>query len=283
MSDPLKKKKKKVVKQRLYADDGECSGKRNTSNKRRLARKEKGKAEKEIEKRQRVAESKLNRTLEQRAAEREAAEKTAAAEQAAALKAEGNALFLAGEHGAAAAKYREAIAVDEELHLLHSNLAACLLATEEWALAEAAAKRCTELAPDFVKGHFRLATALREQGKHAAAATAARAGIQECGYDPALGDIRNACDKIVAAIPPVPLPPRSFNERGIVLPDSRVTHPGVIKRRKGQMLLASTSKGQLSEKQLRNKKAEDRSRKTKVAREYHNRRTAEHLDAWDKE
>ena len=37
-----------------WAKDGECSGKRNTTNKRRLAKKEKDKAEKEAEKRQQL-------------------------------------------------------------------------------------------------------------------------------------------------------------------------------------------------------------------------------------
>jgi hypothetical protein len=276
-------KKKKKLKQRLYATDGECERAPATSGKRLRAHKEGKKSEKVLAKRQRVADEKLGNKVEQRAAEKAAAAQAAREEESARLKGEGNELFLAGEHGAAAEKYREALGVDGENHVLHSNLAACLMELQQWGEVEAAAKRCVELEPSFVKGHYRYAAALKEQGKDKQAARAARAGINEVGPEPGLRAIRDECEAALAALPQAPLPERSFNERAIMLPDERVTHPGVIKRRKGQMLLASTSKGSRSEKQLRNKKCEDRLRKTKRQREYHMQRTKEHLDAWDQD
>ena len=45
----------------------------------------------------------------------------------------------------------------------------------------AAAKRCVELAPEFAKGYFRLATALHGLDEHARAARVAREGLLHAG------------------------------------------------------------------------------------------------------
>ena len=57
--------------------------------------------------------------------------------------------------------YTEALALDDAQHALYSNRAACFLKLGRYAQAREDAQKCIELAPDFAKGHFRLALALQ--------------------------------------------------------------------------------------------------------------------------
>lgn len=85
---------------------------------------------------------------------------TAAAEAA---KNAGNALFKAGNYQAAIAKYDEAHALDPTNAAYQSNAAACWEKLGKYVEMEAAARKCVSADKSFVKGYFRLATALKLQ------------------------------------------------------------------------------------------------------------------------
>ena len=84
-----------------------------------------------------------------------------------------------------------------------------------------------------------------------------------------------------AAREPVPRPPKSFNERAIPLPTERPLHRGVIRPRKGQMLLSETRLGQTTDAAYHNRKKEERRRSTRHGRERRSAAQRAHLDAWD--
>eukprot|EP00937_MAST-01D_sp_MAST-1D-sp2_P006720 g6720.t1 len=247
---------------------------------------------------------KVSQKLRKGAAARVAAEeKASASEQAQALKARGNERFGAGDAEGAAALYEEAIVLDPGAHVLHSNLAACRLQQRDFRAAAAAAKRCVELAPGFAKGYFRLATALRagagegggegeggdgvgdggKGGAAAAAAAVARDGLTHAGGNADLRALLRECEREAAqgGRPKAALPAKSYNERIIPLPAERPLHPGVIRPRKGQMLLAATKLGQRGEAEYNNNKKEARRRRTKDRRERYAKAEEEHLNAWD--
>jgi stress-induced-phosphoprotein 1 len=100
------------------------------------------------------------------------------AEQA---KAAGNAAFKAKDYAAAIGAYSRAIAMDSSSHVFRANRAAAHLGAQQWAAAEADAARCVAMEPSFIKGHFRLATALAEQGEWKRACAALRAGAKHDG------------------------------------------------------------------------------------------------------
>ena len=87
-------------------------------------------------------------------------------------KTEGNAAFKAGNFQQAAVFYTEAMALDDTQHALYSNRAACFLKLGRYTQAHEDALKCTQLAPDFAKGHFRLALALQAVTKPAEAVAA---------------------------------------------------------------------------------------------------------------
>ena len=77
--------------------------------------------------------------------------------------------FKAGEYQQAAVFYTEALALDDAQHTIYSNRAACFLKLGRYAQDNEDALACTKLAPDFAKGHFRLALALQAENKAAEA------------------------------------------------------------------------------------------------------------------
>ena len=92
-------------------------------------------------------------------------EATASAQrQAEELRTEGNALFAAADYAAAVAKYSEALEANPRAHLALSNRSACHGQLGAWDDAAADAQQCMNLAPTFVKGYFRFATALLQLG-----------------------------------------------------------------------------------------------------------------------
>ena len=81
--------------------------------------------------------------------------------RAEAFKADGNKYFKGGDYKAAIAKYKEATSIDPNVPAYWSNMAACyekILAYDEM---EDAARSCIKADKNFVKGYFRLATALK--------------------------------------------------------------------------------------------------------------------------
>ena len=79
------------------------------------------------------------------------------------VKNEGNALFKAGNYSAAIAKYDEAHNLDPTNAAYQSNAAACWEKLGNYAEMEVAARKCVSADKSFVKGYFRLATALKHQ------------------------------------------------------------------------------------------------------------------------
>lgn len=103
---------------------------------------------------------------DQAAAAQHQTEQTAAGRHMARVdfkKSAGNDAFKSGDYQQAAVLYTEAIALDDSAAPLYSNRAACFLKLGRYAQAREDAQKCTELNPDFAKGHFRLALALQAE------------------------------------------------------------------------------------------------------------------------
>ncbi|XP_062357794.1 protein unc-45 homolog A isoform X1 [Cinclus cinclus] len=84
------------------------------------------------------------------------------------LRARGNALFQAGDHGAALAAYTEALSLSDaasERAVLHRNRAACYLKLEDYIKAEADATKAIEADGRDVKALFRRSQALQQLGR----------------------------------------------------------------------------------------------------------------------
>jgi len=81
--------------------------------------------------------------------------------RAEAFKAEGNKYFKSGDYKSAISKYKEATAVDPNVPAYWSNMAACYEKIGGYDEMEDAARSCIKADKAFVKGYFRLATALK--------------------------------------------------------------------------------------------------------------------------
>lgn len=81
--------------------------------------------------------------------------------RAEAFKAEGNKYFKGGNYASAIAKYKEATSVDGSVPAYWSNMAACYEKLSNYDEMETAARSCISADRKFVKGYFRLATALK--------------------------------------------------------------------------------------------------------------------------
>jgi len=85
--------------------------------------------------------------------------------RAEAFKAEGNKFFKNGDYKAAIAKYQEATAIDATIPAYWSNMAACHEKLSQFDEMEDAARGCIKADKRFVKGYFRLATALKAKNE----------------------------------------------------------------------------------------------------------------------
>mmetsp|Transcript_24757 Transcript_24757/g.29203 ORF Transcript_24757/g.29203 Transcript_24757/m.29203 type:complete len:323 (+) Transcript_24757:176-1144(+) len=84
--------------------------------------------------------------------------------KAEALKGEGNAFFKSGQYAAAITKYGLASEADPSVPAYHSNAAACWEKIGDFTEMEKSARACISANKNFVKGYFRLATALKNLG-----------------------------------------------------------------------------------------------------------------------
>jgi len=97
--------------------------------------------------------------------------------RAEAFKAEGNKYFKGGDYRAAIAKYREATAIDDSIPAYWSNMAACYEKISDYDAMEDAARSCISADKKFVKGYFRLATALKAKDELQACIKALESGL----------------------------------------------------------------------------------------------------------
>lgn len=97
--------------------------------------------------------------------------------QAEALKAEGNAFFKSGQYAAAIEKYGAASTADPTVPAYHSNAAACWEKLSNYEEMEKAARACISADKSFVKGYFRLATALKHKNELGACIKALESGL----------------------------------------------------------------------------------------------------------
>ncbi len=81
--------------------------------------------------------------------------------RAEALKAEGNKFFKSGDYSAAIQKYIAATDIDPNVPAYWSNMAACYEKISQFDKMEEASRGCIKADKNFVKGYFRLATALK--------------------------------------------------------------------------------------------------------------------------
>ena len=81
--------------------------------------------------------------------------------RAEALKAEGNKFFKSGDYSAAIQKYTAATDIDPNVPAYWSNMAACYEKISQFDKMEEASRGCIKADKNFVKGYFRLATALK--------------------------------------------------------------------------------------------------------------------------
>lgn len=103
----------------------------------------------------------------------------------AAHKNEGNVQFKNGEFLKAAASYTKAIKAEPANHVYYSNRSNAFLKLSKVTKAIEDADKCIELAPDFVKGYHRKASALHAMGEEAKTAEAVEVILSalEAGID----------------------------------------------------------------------------------------------------
>ena len=94
-----------------------------------------------------------------------------------ALKAAGNDAFKKGDFSGAVSNYDKAILLAPKNHLLYSNRSLAKHSAGDFVAAEADARKCLELAPDFMKGVYRLANAQLGQNDVDAAEDTVRKGL----------------------------------------------------------------------------------------------------------
>mmetsp|Transcript_702 Transcript_702/g.886 ORF Transcript_702/g.886 Transcript_702/m.886 type:complete len:324 (-) Transcript_702:126-1097(-) len=97
--------------------------------------------------------------------------------QAEALKAEGNSFFKAGKYAEAIAKYDAASSIDPSVPAYQSNAAACWEKIQNYEKMEEAARKCIAADKAFVKGYFRLATALKNRNDLSSCIKALESGL----------------------------------------------------------------------------------------------------------
>lgn len=97
--------------------------------------------------------------------------------QAEALKAQGNQFFKTGQFEPAIQKYRQATDIDSNVPAYWSNMAACYEKLRNFTEMEGAARACISADKNFVKGYFRLATALKAANNLAECIKALESGL----------------------------------------------------------------------------------------------------------
>lgn len=98
-------------------------------------------------------------------------------QQAEAFKAQGNQFFKSGQFENAIEKYKQATNIDPNNPAYWSNMAACYEKLRNYAGMEEASRECIKADKNFVKGYFRLATALKATNNLAECIKALESGL----------------------------------------------------------------------------------------------------------
>ena len=101
-------------------------------------------------------------------------------QNATAMKEAGNVAFAAHDYQAALDLYNQALTFTYPpmLSILHANVAACALATQDYAAAVSAAQSCLALEPENLKALYRLASAQQQMGLVESALTSLTRGLE---------------------------------------------------------------------------------------------------------
>ncbi|GFH49669.1 hypothetical protein CTEN210_06145 [Chaetoceros tenuissimus] len=119
--------------------------------------------------------------------------------QAEAVKAEGNAFFKAGKFAEAIAKYDAASEIDGTVPAYQSNAAACWEKLGDYENMEKAARKCIAADKNFVKGYFRLATALKNLNNLGACIKALESGLAIQSSNPDLKKMKKEITELQRA------------------------------------------------------------------------------------
>eukprot|EP00752_Nemacystus_decipiens_P005859 g5293.t1 len=103
-----------------------------------------------------------------------------------AKKKAGNDAFAKKDLDEALRLYSEAIELDPSSYIYRSNRSACYALQGKHEKAKEEAEACIRINPDFIKGYYRLATALTDMGEIDAALDTVKAGLTR---DPKNGDL----------------------------------------------------------------------------------------------
>ena len=102
------------------------------------------------------------------------------------LKTAGNDAFKAGDFSGAVTSYDKAVLLAPTNHLLYSNRSLARHSAGQFGEAEVDARKCLELAPDFMKGVYRLANAQLGKNDLDAAEDTVRKGLGRDAENPEL-------------------------------------------------------------------------------------------------
>lgn len=139
-----------------------------------------------------------------------------------ALKGEGNKFFAAKNYTKAIEKYSEAVAADPSNHIFYSNRCAAYAGMGNHEAAAADANMCVRIAPDFVKGYFRLASAYMSLQNYVDAEKTVKAGLRVQADHPDLMRIRGEIEAMEKANrSTLSLPERLKAEGNAFFKDSR--------------------------------------------------------------
>lgn len=112
-------------------------------------------------------------------------------------RAQGTALYQAGNLAGAVRCYRRALAAGnaDESHLLHSNLSACLLAAGLFHAALEAADACIAAQPAWAKGHYRRGAVLAALELWPEAIHSLRRAFAHDAQSSTVRDLLSKCEK----------------------------------------------------------------------------------------